>query len=145
MKNGNLDIAGKEFRPEKKKAPSQGQRPVRKSVDKNDISLFRTSVLRALSDETRQSIIILLGKHGSLYVNDLAAYFNLSRPTVSHHLHVLKEARIVRANKVGKEVYYLLNVRFLRRSIQNSLKVLDSIEMPLGGQASHPPEGENLD
>ncbi len=128
MEYGNLEPADA-IRPEKK-LKTQGQRPVRKTVDKSDIHLFRTSVLRALSDETRQGIIVLLGKHGSLYVNDLAAFFNVSRPTVSHHLHVLKEARIVRAAKVGKEVYYSLNVRFLRRSIQNLLRVLDSIELP---------------
>ncbi|MCS6984840.1 MAG: metalloregulator ArsR/SmtB family transcription factor [Leptospiraceae bacterium] len=104
------------------------QRPVRKTVDRQDIHLFRTQVLRALSDETRQGIIILLGRQGALFVNDIAAYFNVSRPTVSHHLRVLREARIVRAEKRGKEIYYSLNQRFLLRSIKNLLRLVESIE-----------------
>lgn len=102
------------------------QRP-KKSVDRQDIHLFQTRVLRALSDETRQGIIVLLGKQGPLFVNDIAAYFNVSRPTISHHLQVLRQARIVRSQKKGKEIYYYLNVRFLRRTIQNVLRLLDSI------------------
>lgn len=117
-------------RQESKNRPKPGRiadRIFRKTVDKSNIHLFRTSVIRALSDETRQGIIILLGKHGSLCVNDLAAYFNVSRPTVSHHLHVLKEARMVKSNKIGKEVYYSLHLRFIRRSILNLQRIVESI------------------
>jgi len=100
----------------------------RKTVSAENIYLFKTEVLRALSDETRQGIIVLLGKHGSLCVSDLAAYFNVGRPTVSHHLHVLKEAKVVRAEKLGKEIHYSLNLRNIRRSIKSLDRVLDSIE-----------------
>jgi len=99
----------------------------RKSVSAEDIYLFKTEVLRALSDETRQGIIVLLGKHGRLCVNDLAAQFNVGRPTVSHHLQVLKEAKMVKAEKIGKEMHYSLNLRNIRRSIKSLEKVLDSI------------------
>ena len=99
----------------------------RKSVSAEDIYLFKTEVLRALSDETRQGIIVLLGKHGRLCVNDLAAQFNVGRPTVSHHLQVLKEAKMVIAEKLGKEMHYSLNLRNIRRSIKSLEKVLDSI------------------
>lgn len=110
---------------EKALSPS-GRR--RKSVSAENIYLFKTEVLRALSDETRQGIIVLLGKHGSLCVNDLAAFFNVGRPTVSHHLHVLREAKVVRSEKQGKEVHYSLNLRNIRRSIRSLDKVLASIE-----------------
>lgn len=103
----------------------QGRR--RKTVSAENIYLFKTEVLRALSDETRQGIIVLLGKHGRLCVNDLAAYFNVGRPTVSHHLHVLREAKVVRSEKSGKEVYYSLSLRNIRRSIRSLDKVLDTI------------------
>lgn len=102
--------------------------PRRKSVSAENIYLFKTEVLRALSDETRQGIIVLLGKHGSLCVSDLAAYFNVGRPTVSHHLHVLKEAKVVRSEKLGKEMHYSLNLRNIRRSIKSLDRVLGSIE-----------------
>ncbi|GJQ53399.1 MAG: hypothetical protein HKUEN02_22460 [Anaerolineaceae bacterium] len=99
----------------------------RKSISTENIYLFKTQVLRALSDETRQGIIVLLGKHGSLCVNDLAAFFNVGRPTVSHHLQVLKEAKVVKSEKTGKEVYYSLNLRNIRRSLKSLDKVLNSI------------------
>jgi ArsR family transcriptional regulator, arsenate/arsenite/antimonite-responsive transcriptional repressor len=99
----------------------------RKSVSAENIYLFKTEVLRALSDETRQGIIVLLGKHGSMCVTDLAAYFNVGRPTVSHHLQVLKEAKVVLSEKLGKEMHYSLNLRNIRRSIKSLDKVLDTI------------------
>ncbi|HRP69194.1 MAG TPA: metalloregulator ArsR/SmtB family transcription factor [Turneriella sp.] len=100
----------------------------RKSVSAENIYLFKTEVLRALSDETRQGIIILLGKHGSLCVNDLTAHFNVGRPTVSHHLQVLKEAKVVKSEKQGKEMHYSLNLRNIKRSLRGLDKVLDSID-----------------
>src|SRR6185369_11377479 len=91
----------------------------RKSVSVENIYLFKTEVLRALSDETRQGIIVLLGKHGSLCVNDLTAYFNVGRPTVSHHLQVLREAKVVVSEKLGKEMHYSLNLRNIKRSLKS--------------------------
>lgn len=116
------------YRNEFETTETKARAVVKKSVTVRDIYLFKTTVLRALSDQTRQGIIILLGKHQSLCVNDLAAYFNVSRPTVSHHLHVLKEAKMVRSSKNGKEVYYTLNVRYIRRAIRNLNRIVDSIE-----------------
>lgn len=101
----------------------------RKSVSRENIYLFKTEVLRALVDETRQGIIVLLGKHGSMCVTDLAAYFNVGRPTVSHHLQVLREAKVVQWEKLGKEMHYSLNLRNIRRSIKSLDKVLDSIQI----------------
>lgn len=103
------------------------RRVARKSVDSSDIYLFKTEVLRALTDETRQGIIILLGKHKSLCVNDLAAHFNVSRPTVSHHLQVLKQAKVVSSVKMGKEMHYALSLRNIRRALHSLSRVIDSI------------------
>ena len=99
-----------------------------KTVNPGDISLFKTVVLRALADETRQGIILLLGRFQSMCVNDLAAYFNVSRPTVSHHLHVLHEARIVRSVRIGKEIHYSLHKRYLKKSISSVMLLIDSIQ-----------------
>ena len=104
-------------------------RLAKRSIDRSDINVFRTPVLRALSDETRQGIIILLGKHKSLCVNDLAAYFNVSRPTVSHHLSVLREAKMILGKKSGKEIYYSLNLRYIRRTMKNLLRLVDTLDL----------------
>ena len=119
---------------EEKKADKIGS-GIKKSIDASQISVFKTPFLRALTDQTRQGIIMVLGKEKSLCVNDLAAHFNVSRPTVSHHLNVLKEAKMVKSTKLGKEVYYGLNARNLKRSLNNLLKIIESIDkgIPEGG------------
>lgn len=108
----------------------------RKSVSAENIYLFRTEVLRALSDKTRQGIIVLLGKYGSLCVSELAACFNLARPTVSHHLQVLREARLVCVEKMGREMRYSLNLRNIRRALRSLDRVLASIEAGQRGLAA---------
>ena len=68
-------------------------------------------VLTALGDETRQHIICAMlevERPGTRAV-DIAQRANLSRPTVSHHLQVLKRAGIVCARKEGPRIYYYLD------------------------------------
>lgn len=67
------------------------------------------NILRALSDETRLEIIEVLGGK-EINVNDIAENCRVSRPTISHHLQVLKRARIVNSRKEGKEVIYSMNM-----------------------------------
>jgi DNA-binding transcriptional ArsR family regulator len=63
----------------------------------------------ALGDETRQRILLLFRPNEEICVNDIAAVFKLTRPAVSHHLKVLREANILLSDKRGKEVYYRVN------------------------------------
>ena len=62
--------------------------------------------LAALADRTRPQILFLLGDKGRLCVGDIAANFHLSRPAISHHLKVLKDAGVLQSEKAGQEVYY---------------------------------------
>jgi DNA-binding transcriptional ArsR family regulator len=64
---------------------------------------------RALGDPTRQRMLGLLEERGELCVADLAGNFNMTQPSVSHHLRILKDADLVIAEKRGKEVYYRIN------------------------------------
>lgn len=69
------------------------------------------SILTAIGDETRQSIIITLMDVGcdlGMRVGDITLKTHLSRPAVSHHLKILKEAEIVNVNRVGTLNYYFL-------------------------------------
>ncbi len=66
-------------------------------------------VLRALSDETRQGIIMVFAHNKELRANDIAEKFSLSRPTVSHHLNLMKRMGVLNSRKSGKEIYYSLN------------------------------------
>ena len=64
----------------------------------------------ALGDDTRQQIIVLLEKNDSLNVSELAGKLPLSRPAISHHLRVLRQAEVVGIRRKGKENYYFLTI-----------------------------------
>lgn len=66
----------------------------------------------ALADPTRRAILRAL-RDGSKTAGDLAAPFTLSKPTLSHHLKVLREAGLVRAEKRGTSVVYTLSANVL--------------------------------
>jgi DNA-binding transcriptional ArsR family regulator len=63
----------------------------------------------ALGDPCRQKILLIFDAGEELCVNEIAALFELSRPAVSHHLKVLREAELLVCEKRGKEVYYRVN------------------------------------
>lgn len=67
-----------------------------------------TRFLTALGDPMRLQILYLLGGQGRRNVGDIAGNFHLSRPAISHHLKVLRDAGVVDSEKVGQEVYYWL-------------------------------------
>ena len=64
---------------------------------------------KALGDETRQRILEILQSEGEKCVSDLVDVFNVSQPTISHHLNFLKQANLVTSRKDGKQVYYRAN------------------------------------
>lgn len=64
---------------------------------------------KALSDPTRREIIELL-KQGKLSAGEISGHFPSSDATISHHLTVLKRAGLIDDEKVGKFIYYELNM-----------------------------------
>jgi ArsR family transcriptional regulator len=60
----------------------------------------------ALSDPTRVAIVNRLAQAAETCVCDLTAAFDLSQPTISHHLKVLREAGIVESTRRGTWAYY---------------------------------------
>lgn len=68
-----------------------------------------TQMLSAIGDETRQHIIIEMMKIGDcsgVRVGQITRKTNLSRPAVSHHLKILKDAGIVKVRKEGTKNFY---------------------------------------
>ncbi len=63
---------------------------------------------KALADDTRQRILIML-LEGERCVGDIVAEFDMSQPTISHHLGILKQFDLVTNRKEGKQVYYAIN------------------------------------
>jgi ArsR family transcriptional regulator len=65
-----------------------------------------TEIFSALGDPHRQDILILLEIEGPLNVLQITENIELSRPTVSHHLRVLKDAGLVTVEKRARENFY---------------------------------------
>lgn len=74
------------------------------------MSLQQTT--RALADPIRRDILNLL-KDGRLSVGEIVEHFDVSIPSISRHLRVLKEADLIRDTRVGKFIYYELNTSVL--------------------------------
>src|SRR5215218_9277335 len=69
--------------------------------------------LAALADPTRRELVALLAE-GEQAAGDLAGRFAVSRPAISRHLRVLREAGLVRARTEGRRRVYALDPRPLR-------------------------------
>jgi DNA-binding transcriptional ArsR family regulator len=69
---------------------------------------YSADPFRAVADPTRRAVLeYLLGRpHG---VNELAEHFDVSRPAISKHLRILKDARVVRERREGRNRIYELN------------------------------------
>src|SRR6266516_6248071 len=73
----------------------------------------RRDVFQALADPTRRAILTLL-QRGSQPVGSIARDFPISRPAISRHLRILREAELVTEIKVGRNRLYELNARPLK-------------------------------
>ena len=66
----------------------------------------------ALADPTRRHILKLL-RSGDLNAGDIAAKFDMTKPSISHHLNILKNAELVRAERSGQNIVYSINTSVL--------------------------------
>ncbi|MBU2976491.1 autorepressor SdpR family transcription factor [Zobellia sp. B3R18] len=69
-------------------------------------------LFKALNDETRRRIIELL-KDKDMNAGEIADEFNISKPSISHHLDILKRADLIISEKKGQFVQYSLNTSIL--------------------------------
>ncbi|MGG4145403.1 autorepressor SdpR family transcription factor [Paenibacillus algorifonticola] len=63
---------------------------------------------KALSDPTRRTILDLL-KERDLTAGEIADHFHMTKPSISHHLSLLKQAELVSDERKGQHIYYSLN------------------------------------
>jgi DNA-binding transcriptional ArsR family regulator len=85
----------------------------RKAFAYLSFAVVPTDVFTAISDPTRRGLLRLL-EHGERPVKALAGEFAMTRPAVSQHLRILREAGLVRERRVGRERRYRLHARPLR-------------------------------
>jgi ArsR family transcriptional regulator len=70
------------------------------------------NLFKALNDQTRREILDLL-KEKEMTAGEIAEKFNISKPSISHHLGLLKRADLVSSVKKGQFVTYSINTTIL--------------------------------
>ena len=78
---------------------------------------------KALSDPTRRKILRLLQKQ-DLTAGEIAEHFTMSKPSISHHLNVLKTAKLVLDERKGQHISYSLNTSVVQEMVGWFLDIL---------------------
>jgi len=63
---------------------------------------------KALSDPTRRKILQLL-REKNMTAGEIAEHFQISKPSISHHLNILKQADLIQDERRGQNIMYYLN------------------------------------
>lgn len=79
-------------------------------------------IFKALNDETRRQIIELLRKD-NLTAGDIAEHFDMTKPSISHHLDILKQADLVTTEKKGQFVIYSINMTVVDDLLEWIIKI----------------------
>ena len=74
-------------------------------------------LFKALNDNTRREILELL-RDKDLTAGEIADQFHISKPSISHHLDLLKQAKLVEAVKEGQFIYYSLNTTVMDEMVK---------------------------
>jgi len=94
-----------------------------------------STVFKALSDPTRRKVLELL-RQGPKTAGELAAEFDVSKPTMSAHFAVLREADLVDATRDGKSIVYRLKLSVLEDALLGFAQVF-GMKMEAGRETQH--------
>ena len=81
-------------------------------------------LFKALSDRTRRQIIALL-REQDMTAGDIASHFDMSKPSISEHLKILRNADVVFSEKQGQFVVYSLNATVFHEMISFFMNLVD--------------------
>ncbi len=87
-------------------------------------------MLKALADQTRRDILELLKEKGVLTAGEIADSFDITKASISHHLKILKDAKLVTSKRNGQNIMYRLNTTVFQSLISwiYDIKGVDSNE-----------------
>lgn len=69
-------------------------------------------LFKALNDETRRKILSLL-KDKDMNAGEIAEHFQMTKPSISHHLDILKRADLIESRKEGQFITYSINTTII--------------------------------
>jgi ArsR family transcriptional regulator len=76
------------------------------------------AAFKALSDPTRRDILRLL-RDGPRTSGEIAQHFDAAWPTISRHLAVLRDARLVLSTRMGQQIVYELNISVFQDVVEH--------------------------
>ena len=82
-----------------------------------------SKVFKALSDETRREILKLLSKK-DMSAGEISEHFNMSKPSISKHLEILREAELISTERKGQFIIYSINTSVIQEVLGNFLSLL---------------------
>lgn len=86
-------------------------------MSKYKTSSILNNIFKALNDPIRRDILDLL-KDKDMSAGDIADHFNIGKPTISHHLDLLRQAGLVTSEKQGQFIIYSINTTVLDEMLQ---------------------------
>lgn len=89
-----------------------------------------SGVFRALSDPTRREILRILNDR-DLSAGEIAEHFDISKPAITKHLDILRQAELISSVKKGQYMIYSINLSVLQQALSGFLSLFG--------------EGENID
>lgn len=102
--------------------------PILEKIPEDGEISNEAEIIKALADPTRLKIVYILSKTDELCVCQIIETLNKSQSTISHHLNILKKAKIVDWRKKGQWIYYSLknpgiinglNIIFDKKTVYN--------------------------
>jgi len=91
-------------------------------------------VFKALSDPTRREILRLLAA-GEQSAGALAEKFDMTKPSMSHHFSVLKEADLITSRREGQQIFYAVNTTVVQDVLRWLFEFFGSPKLEKGKQA----------
>jgi ArsR family transcriptional regulator len=85
------------------------------------------AIFKAIADPTRRQILRLLGDR-EMTAGELAENFDMTKPSMSHHFAVLKEADLIRSRREGQLIWYSINTTVVQDVMSWALDLLNSPE-----------------
>ena len=82
------------------------------------------TLFKALNDPTRRKILKML-QEKDLTAGEIADVFDISKPSISHHLDILKQAKLINGERDGQFISYSINTTVLEEAANWFLEILN--------------------
>jgi DNA-binding transcriptional ArsR family regulator len=86
-----------------------------------------SSAFKAIADPTRREILRLL-RQGEMSAGDIAAHFDITKPTMSHHFAVLADADLISRRREGQTIWFSVNTSVLEDLVAWTLDLVNKKE-----------------